>query len=109
PFCRLSRFRRLSLETLERRHLLAALTLTTTADGMVVDTNHDGVFDSVNSTSASITNRWFNPPTMPAQERGVFEFDLRDIAVGSRIDSASFAFHVQSFTFGGVYPRFVLR
>src|SRR5690606_28237836 len=40
---------------------------------------------------------------------GVFEFDLRDIAVGSRIDSASFAFHVQSFTFGGVYPRFVLR
>jgi|GEM_PF-2234808 len=109
-FRRLQRHRRLRLETLERRHLLAALTLTTTADGMVMDTNHDGVFDSVNSTSATISNRWFNPPTTPAQERGIFEFDLRDIAAGSTIDSASFAFHVQSFTSGdGVYPRFVLR
>ena len=68
---RLQRHRRLRLETLERRHLLAALTLTTTADGMVEDTNHDGVFDSVISTSASISNRWFNPPTTPAQERGI--------------------------------------
>ncbi len=107
---RSQRYRRLRVESLERRHLLAALTLTTTADGMVADTNHDGVFDSVDSTSASISNRWFNPPTTPAQERGIFEFDLRNIAAGSRVDSASFSFHVQSFTSGdGIYPRFVLR
>ncbi len=63
----------------------------------------------MDTTSQSITDRWFTDPTI-GQERGVFEFDLSRIAPGTPILSATIALEVTSFTsstVGGVttYPQ----
>ena len=88
---------------------VANIPFTTVADGTVADRNLDGTYDAVDTTSSSITDRWFTDPTI-GQERGVFEFDLSRIAPGTPILSATIALDVTSYTastVGGVttYPQ----
>ncbi len=88
---------------------VANIPFTTVADGTVADRNLDGTYDTVDTTSPSITDRWFTDPTI-GQERGVFEFDLSRIAPGTPILSATIALDVTSYTaltVGGVttYPQ----
>ena len=88
---------------------VANIPFTTVADGTVADRNLDGTYDAVDTTSPSITDRWFTDPTI-GQERGVFEFDLSRIAPGTPILSATIALDVTSYkssTVSGVttYPQ----
>ena len=73
----------------------------TVADGTVADRNLDGTYDAVDTTSSSITDRWFTDPTI-GQERGVFEFNLSRIAPGTPILSATIALDITSLTSSSV-------
>ena len=88
---------------------VANIPFTTVADGTVADRNLDGTYDAVDTTSSSITDRWFTDPTI-GQERGVFEFDLSRIALGTPILSATITLDITTLTsssVGGVttYPQ----
>ncbi len=92
---------------------VASIPFTTMADGTVSDRNLDGVYDSVNTTGTSITDRWFTDPTI-GQERGIFEFNLSRIAPGTPIQSVTIGLQVTSFTstsVGGVVtdPQLVFQ
>ncbi len=92
--------RKLDFDRLESRAVPAILSLPTTADGQVSDTNLDGTFETLNTTDITISDRWFSPSIGPGigEERGVFEFDLRGIAPGSTINGAALSIRVASFT-----------
>ena len=92
---------------------VASIPFTTVADGTVSDRNLDGVYDSVNTTGTSITDRWFTDPTI-GQERGIFEFNLSRIAPGTPIQSVTIGLQVTSFTSTSVagvvtYPQLVFQ
>ena len=86
PTRRLKR-RRLLLEPLEPRRLLAHLELPAIADGLVADRDLDGTFETAVEGNASILDRWFTNAEI-GQERGVFEFDLTGIATGATVSAA---------------------
>jgi hypothetical protein len=78
----LKRRRRLFLERLEPRRLLAQLELAAVADGEIADRDLDGTFETVATSGTTIKDRWFSSPTI-GHERGVFEFDLASIAAAT--------------------------
>ena len=86
------RRRRLLVESLESRRVLAQVSLTAVADGEIADQDLDGTFETFDTTGTTISNRWFNIAGI-GQERGAFEFDLSGIA-GSTITSAKIGLDV---------------
>jgi hypothetical protein len=84
-----------------------AATFTPVADGLVADRNLDGVYDAVDTTSPSISNRDFDATHAPGigEERGVFEFDLSRIAPGTPIASATLGLDTLLYTTGGPIPQ----
>jgi VCBS repeat-containing protein len=100
---RLSRTRRtrlVVLELLEPRTVPTTLTLNPVADGLVADRNLDGVYDAVDTSSTSVTDRYFDSTYASGigQERDVFEFNLSGIASGTPILSATLGLNVLSYT-----------
>lgn len=102
-FSQQKRRRRSSLsrfgELAEPRILLSTHSLAPVADGVVADRDLDGQFEFADSSSSSVTNRWFDFGGI-GQERAVFEFDLSQFAPGSVVTSARLGAHVTSFTSG---------
>jgi hypothetical protein len=70
---------------------------TPAADGEALDMPADGVFDSIDTTSAGITVQSTAGGT-PTTRRGVFEFDIRAVPKGAAVQSASFQVRVYSGT-----------
>jgi uncharacterized delta-60 repeat protein len=92
------RSRPLGVESLETRQLLSTL-VTASADGLVADRNLDYNYDTIDTASAQISDRWL-PLTTIGQERPVLEFDLShlNLAAGTGIVAASLSLDVVSFT-----------
>ncbi len=91
---------------LETRTLLTSVSLNPVADGTAIDSDRDGLFDTVADTT-SITDRNFDfDPSPRYEERGLFEFDLRSVAGGTISTDVSFQIYVSSFTTsGGTTPQ----
>ena len=104
---RLTRRRRLLLEPLEPRRLLAHLELSAIADGLVADRDLDGTFETALDGGTSILDRWFAIADI-GQERGVFEFDLTGITAGATVSAAKIGLDFTSRTTPGD-PGLVFR
>ena len=105
---RTSQWRRLATESLEERCLLTTVILNPVADGIVADRNLDGAFETAVVSGSSISDRWFTDSSI-GQERGIFEFDLSQVAAGTQISSARLRLSVNSFTSGAENPQFRLQ
>ncbi len=56
-------------ERLEPRTVLTTVTLNPVADGLVADRNLDGVYDAVDTSSTSVTDRYFDATYVPGSGR----------------------------------------
>jgi hypothetical protein len=81
---------------LESRQLLTTITVFPAADGVATDTDRNGTFDSVNTTSSSLTIRNFTFAI--GEERAILEFDLTSLAGTTLLDDVTFSINVGSFT-----------
>jgi hypothetical protein len=70
-------------------------------DGFVVDSNFDGMGDWAWPLAGSVVVGWNHPQLSRGENRGVYEFDLTSMPVGSHIVSARLGLKV-----GGTNPLF---
>jgi len=101
--------RTLTVEYLEVRDV-PSISVPASSDGIVADRNLDGVYDTVDTSTYQVSDRWFSTAysTTIGQERPVIEFDLQglNLPAGTGITSATLEFTVESYTSSTTGPQF---
>jgi hypothetical protein len=93
------------VESLEARILPTAVTLTAVSDGYASDTNRDGAYDKIDSSSAILLTR-NSTGSLVGEERTLMEFDLTQFSNALTINSAKLVLNANSrTTAGGVLPN----
>ena len=96
--------RRLHLMRLEDRVVPSAYSLTAWADGYATDTNGDGTFATLNTTSTLVQMQLYPPANNLHEERGLVQFNLSAVPQGTTITSARILGNVPEYTYQNSDP-----
>jgi VCBS repeat-containing protein len=78
----------LTIELLEARTLLSTLTRLPNTDGHAIDTNFDGVFDSLTTNDTTLRTTYYEGVSWQGEERALVEFYIGDLSPTAQIASA---------------------